>query len=102
MASGRSSPSSPLVEKAVASGSGPTQPPAATPPCRSTTAPSSHSTIDEPKVSWTKPASVIVAGLLVPTVMVALKGVPEPLRSSRVVNAVFMLANVRTRPTLPP
>uniref|UniRef100_A0A0E0JEZ8 Uncharacterized protein n=1 Tax=Oryza punctata TaxID=4537 RepID=A0A0E0JEZ8_ORYPU len=64
----------------------------------------------EPKGSWTKPAAVIVAGVLVPAVMVAvaMKGVPEPLRSSRVVNAVFppwilasaviIYARVRTRP----
>ncbi|EAY72815.1 hypothetical protein OsI_00682 [Oryza sativa Indica Group] len=64
----------------------------------------------EPKGSWTKPAAVIVAGVLVPAVMVAVavKGVPEPLRSSRVVNAVFppwilasaviIYARVRTRP----
>ncbi|KAL5220876.1 hypothetical protein ABZP36_025589 [Zizania latifolia] len=67
----------------------------------------------EPKESWTKPASVIVAGLLVPAVMVAmaLNGVPEPLRSSRVANAVFppwilasaviIFARVRTRPRAP-
>ncbi|XP_040383735.1 uncharacterized protein LOC121055363 [Oryza brachyantha] len=68
----------------------------------------------EPKVSWTKPTSVIVAGLLVPAAMVAvaLKGVPEPLLSSRVVNAVFapwilasaviIFARVRTRPRAAP
>ncbi|KAL6626885.1 hypothetical protein ACP70R_030611 [Stipagrostis hirtigluma subsp. patula] len=67
----------------------------------------------EPKESWTKPVSVIVAGLLVPAVMavVAVKGVPEPLRSSKAVNAVFppwilvsaviIFARVRTRPRAP-
>ncbi|KAL6838744.1 hypothetical protein ACP4OV_031458 [Aristida adscensionis] len=64
----------------------------------------------EPRESWTKPASVIVAGLLVPAVMavLAVKGVPEPLRSSKAVNAVFppwilasaviIFARARTRP----
>lgn len=63
--------------------------------------------------SWTKPVSVIVAGLLVPALMamVAVNGVPEPLRSSKVVNglfppwilisAVIIFARVRTRPRAP-
>ncbi|XP_062208359.1 uncharacterized protein LOC133909825 [Phragmites australis] len=67
----------------------------------------------EPKESWTKPVSMIVAGLLVPAVMalIAVKGVPEPLRSSKVVNGVFtpwilvsaviIFARVRTRPRAP-
>ncbi|TVU21478.1 hypothetical protein EJB05_31114, partial [Eragrostis curvula] len=67
----------------------------------------------EPKESWTKPVSLIVAGLLVPAMMavVAVKGVPEPLRSSRVINglfppwilvsAVIIFARVRTRPRAP-
>ncbi|KAF8705760.1 hypothetical protein HU200_030963 [Digitaria exilis] len=67
----------------------------------------------EPKESWTKPVSVIVAGLLVPAVMavVAVNGVPEPLRSWRVINgmlppwilvsAVIIFARARTRPRAP-
>ncbi|KAF8663202.1 hypothetical protein HU200_055804 [Digitaria exilis] len=67
----------------------------------------------EPKESWTKPASVIVAGLLVPAVMavVVVNGVPEPLRSWRVINgmlppwilvsAVIIFARARTRPRAP-
>ncbi|KAK3164090.1 hypothetical protein QOZ80_1AG0012540 [Eleusine coracana subsp. coracana] len=67
----------------------------------------------EPKESWTKPVSVIVAGVLVPAVMamVAVNGVPEQLRSSKVVNglfppwilisAVIIFARVRTRPRAP-
>ncbi|OEL25455.1 hypothetical protein BAE44_0013527 [Dichanthelium oligosanthes] len=63
--------------------------------------------------SWTKPMSVIVAGLLVPAVMaaIAVNGVPEPLRSWRVINgvlppwilvsAVIIFARARTRPTAP-
>jgi len=63
--------------------------------------------------SWTKPVSVIVAGLLVPAVMaaVAVNGVPEPLRSSRLVNGMFppwilvsvviIFARARTRPRAP-
>uniref|UniRef100_A0A453E7I2 Uncharacterized protein n=1 Tax=Aegilops tauschii subsp. strangulata TaxID=200361 RepID=A0A453E7I2_AEGTS len=45
----------------------------------------------EPKVSWTKPALMIVVGLLVPAVLavVALNWVPESLLSSSVVNALF-------------
>uniref|UniRef100_A0A0D9UXM6 Uncharacterized protein n=1 Tax=Leersia perrieri TaxID=77586 RepID=A0A0D9UXM6_9ORYZ len=68
----------------------------------------------EPKGSWTKPAAMIVAGVVVPAVMVAVawNGVPEALRSSRVVNAVFppwilasaviIYARVRNRPRAPP
>uniref|UniRef100_A0ACD5VYD3 Uncharacterized protein n=1 Tax=Avena sativa TaxID=4498 RepID=A0ACD5VYD3_AVESA len=68
----------------------------------------------EPKVSWTKPVSMIAAGLLVTAAMAALAliGVPESLRSSAVANTVFapwILAGVfiifvrfRTRPRAPP
>lgn len=57
--------------------------------------------------------SVIVAGLLVPAVMavVVVNGVPEPLRSWRVINgmlppwilvsAVIIFARARTRPRAP-
>ncbi|CAO2161356.1 unnamed protein product [Urochloa humidicola] len=67
----------------------------------------------EPKESWTKPGSVIVAGLLVPAVMaaIAVNGVPEPLRSLKVikgifppwilVSAVIIFARARTRPRAP-
>ncbi|XP_066316995.1 uncharacterized protein [Miscanthus floridulus] len=67
----------------------------------------------EPRESWTKPVSVIVAGLLVAAVMaaVAVNGVPEPLRSSRLVNGMFppwilvsvviIFARARTRPRAP-
>lgn len=67
----------------------------------------------EPKESWTKQVSVIVAGLLVPAVlaMITVNGVPEPLRSSKVVNglfppwilvsAVIIFARARTRPRAP-
>ncbi|XP_066305623.1 uncharacterized protein [Miscanthus floridulus] len=69
----------------------------------------------ESRESWTKPVSVIVAGLLVPAVMVmvavAVNGVPEPLRSSRLVNgmfppwilvsAVIIFALARPRPRAP-
>ncbi|KAG0536181.1 hypothetical protein BDA96_03G042500 [Sorghum bicolor] len=67
----------------------------------------------EPRESWTKPVSVIVAGLLVPAVMaaVAVNGMPEPLRSSRLVNGIFppwilvsaviIFARARTRPRAP-
>ncbi|CAL4952038.1 unnamed protein product [Urochloa decumbens] len=63
--------------------------------------------------SWTKPVSVIVAGLLVPAVVaaIAVNGVPEPLRSSKVitgifppwilVSAVIIFARARTRPRAP-
>lgn len=66
------------------------------------------------QVSWTKPASMIVVGLLVPAVMavVAFNGVPESLRSSSVVNAVFspwilasaviVFVRLRVRPQAPP
>ncbi|KAM3328658.1 hypothetical protein ACQJBY_026041 [Aegilops geniculata] len=69
----------------------------------------------EPKVqvSWTKPASMIAAGLLVPAVLavVAFNGVPEWLLSSSVVNAVFspilasaviVFVRLRMRPQAPP
>jgi hypothetical protein len=64
-------------------------------------------------VSWTKPVSVIVAGLLVPAVMamIAVNGVPEPLRSWKMVtelfppwilvSAVIIFARARTRPRAP-
>lgn len=66
----------------------------------------------EPKASWawTKPAAMVAAAVLAPAAMaaVALYGVPEPLRSSRLANAAFapwILASVvivvvrlRTRP----
>ncbi|NP_001144412.1 uncharacterized protein LOC100277349 [Zea mays] len=67
----------------------------------------------EPGESWTKPVSVIVAGLLVLAVMaaVAANGVPEPLRSSRLANGIFapwilfsaviIFARARTRPRAP-
>ncbi|XP_051223397.1 uncharacterized protein [Lolium perenne] len=68
----------------------------------------------EPKTSWTKPVSMIAAGLLVTAVMasVALDGVPEWLRSSTVANALFapwilasvviIFVRIRTRPRAPP
>ncbi|KAG8050721.1 hypothetical protein GUJ93_ZPchr0009g318 [Zizania palustris] len=55
----------------------------------------------DPKESWMKPTFLIVAGLLVPAMMMAmvlnLNRVLEPLRSSRVANTII-ISRVRMRP----
>ena len=74
---------------------------------------SQEPTVASLQESWTKPVSLIVAGLLVPAQMaaVAINGVPEPLRSARVINGIFppwilvsaviIFARARTRPRAP-